>query len=123
VTETREEPRIEPHYQNQAKQLIDTLFDLGLLSESLSRDGIKNVEDLVALYFQQIATSAAKCAGFGKRYKILAGRVKKDDDDERQRHEEEMRWIARAKEAEKRVRELELGPGNRRICPDCGGYR
>jgi hypothetical protein len=100
------EPVIEPYCQAQAKQLIDTLFDLGLLSESMSRDGIDNVEGLVALYFQQIATSAAKCAGFGKKYKVLAGRLKKDDNDERKRHEEEMRWIARAKEAEKEVSEL-----------------
>ena len=95
------EPVIEPYYQGLAKNLVDTLFDLGLLSESMSRDGIDGVEDLVGLHFQQIATSAAKCAGFGKRYKVLAGRLKKDDDDERKRHEEEMRWIARAKEVEK----------------------
>jgi hypothetical protein len=98
-----EEPRIEPYYQAQAKQLTDSLFDLGLLSESMSRDGVDNVEGLVALYFQQIATSAAKTAGFTKRYKVLAGRLKKDDDDERKRHEEEMRWIERCKTAEREV--------------------
>jgi|WetSurMetagenome_2_1015567.scaffolds.fasta_scaffold47201_1 hypothetical protein len=95
------EPVIEPYYQAQAKNLIDTLFDLGLLSESLSRDGLDSIEGLVALHFQQIAQSSARCAGFAKRYKVL-GRLKKDDDN-RERHEEEMRWIARAKESENDV--------------------
>jgi len=113
------EPVIEPYYQAQAKQLIDTLFDLGLLSESMSRDGIDNVEGLVALYFQQIATSAAKCAGFAKRYKVLGGRLKKDDDDDRKRHEEEMRWIARAKDAESALATLKKD-GLRQMVKVCG---
>lgn len=96
----RKEPEIEKHYQIRAKQLVDTLFDLGLLSQSLSRDGIEGIEGLLALYLQQTGDSAARCAGFTKKYKVLGGRLKKDDDDTRQRHEEEMAWIARAKEAE-----------------------
>jgi hypothetical protein len=102
-----EKRKIEPYYQARAKRLVDSLFDLGLLSESLSRDGITGIEGLVALYFQQIAESSAKCAGFPKKYKILGGRVQKDENDNRERHEEEMRWIARAKEAEAQVLEQE----------------
>jgi hypothetical protein len=90
-----EEPRIEPYYQGQGKYLVDTLFDLGCLSESLSRDGLVKVEDLAALMFQQIADSANRCAGFTKKYKKSG-----HDEGERVRHEEEMRWISRAKEAE-----------------------
>ena len=92
------EPRIEPYYQSQGKFLTDTLFDLGCLSESLSRDGIKRVEDLVALMFQQIADAANRCSSFTKKYK-------KDGhgEGERVRHEEEMRWISRTQEAENSV--------------------
>ena len=96
-----EEPRIEPYYQNQGKFLTDTLFDLGCLSESLSRDGIAKIEDLAALMFQQIADSVSRCSGFVKKYKKSGG------EGERVRHEEELRWIARAKEAEARVVALE----------------
>lgn len=92
---SEEEKKIDAHYRAQAKQLVDTLFDLGLLSESLSRDGISAIEDLVALYFQQIGESAAKCAGFTKKYKRLGGK-----DEGAERHEEEKRWIARAQKAE-----------------------
>ena len=102
-----EEKKIDLHYQAQAKQLVDTMFDLGLLSESLSRDGIDSIEGLVALYFQQIGDSSSRCAAFAKKYKMLGGRFQKDDDDERKRHEEEMRWIARAREAEAKIAELE----------------
>jgi hypothetical protein len=104
------EPKIEPHYQALAKQLVDSLFDLGLLSESLSRDGISGIEGLVALYFQQIAESSARCAGFIKRYKVLRGGVKGEPGHER--HEEEVRWIARAREAEGRLLEMEAAGQN-----------
>lgn len=93
-----EEPRIEPYYQGQGKFLTDTLFDLGCLSESLSRDGLTKVEDLAALMFQQIADSASRCSGFTKKYKKSG-----HDEGEWVRHEEEMRWIERAKEAEHEV--------------------
>ena len=95
-----DETKIEPYHRNQGKFLVDTLFDLGLLSESLSRDGINHIEDLVALMFQQHADAASRCSGFVKKYK-KAG-------EDGQRHEEEMRWIARAQEAEGRVAELEV---------------
>jgi hypothetical protein len=94
-----DEPKIEPYYRNQGKFLVDTLFDLGLLSESLSRDGIDRIEDLVALMFQQHADAVSRCSGFTKKYK--------KGGEDGQRHEEEMRWIARAKEAETRITEFE----------------
>lgn len=106
--EKSEEPRIEPYYRGQAKQLIDTLFDLGLLSASMSRGGIDGVEDLVALYFQQIADSARRCAGFTKKYKKIG------EEHERKRHEEEKLWITRAKESEALVAELSITVGEQK---------
>ena len=96
-----DETKIEAYYQMQAKQFVDCLFDAACLSESLSRDGMKRVEDLLALMFQQQVNSAVKAAGFVKQYKKLGG-------DESARHEEEKRWIARAKIAEEQVRQMEV---------------
>lgn len=109
-----EEKKIEPYYQAQGKQLVDTLFDLGLLSESLSRDGINAIEDLVALHFQQIGESAARCAHFTKRYKQISGSPP-GAASEVERHEEEKRWIARAKEAEMELAILRDNPVVRAI--------
>ena len=53
---------IEPFYQVQAKQVVDGLFDKGYFSEVLSRDGMKDVEDLLAFYFQTTCTSAVRAA-------------------------------------------------------------
>ena len=92
-----EERKVEPYYQTQGKFLVDALFDKGLLSESLSRDGMDRIEDLVAVMFQQHADAAARLAGFTKKYKDIG---------DGQRHEEEMRWIARAREAEHNVLKL-----------------
>ena len=71
MTDEVKEPEIEKHYQIRAKQLVDSLYDLGLLSESLSRDGITEIEGLIALYLQQTGEGAARCAGFTKKYKKL----------------------------------------------------
>ena len=96
-----EETKIEPYYQMQAKQFVDCLFDAGRLSESLSRDGMKRIEDLLALMFQQQVNGAVRTSGLVKQYKKLG-------EDESARHEEEKRWIARAKEAEARVEAMEI---------------
>lgn len=96
-----DETKIEPYYQMQAKQFVDCLFDAACLSESLSRDGMKRVEDLLALMFQQQVNSGVKAAGFVKQYKKLGG-------GDGARHEEEKRWIARVKVAEERVRQMEV---------------
>jgi hypothetical protein len=87
---------ISPYYQKQAKELTDILYDLAFLSESLSREGLQQVEDFIALWFQQIADSVRKCTEIVKKYKNTAAN----------RHEEEMRWIERAKIAEEELYKL-----------------
>ncbi len=91
--------KIEPYYRSQGKQLVDCLFDKGFLSESLSRDGMDIIEELLAFYLQVGANSAARCEAVTKKYKARG--------EDPARSAEEMRWIARAKEAEARVSELE----------------
>lgn len=80
--------KIEPHYQAQAKELVDHLFDKGYFSGALSRNGIDNVERWLARYLQLTAKGH-------------------QEGEDQPRHEEEMRWIIRAREAEARVAELE----------------
>ena len=129
---------IEPYYRRQGKQLVDCLFDKGILSESLSRDGMDAIEELLAYYLQSASETAARTATLTKKYKVLPGGVKGEPGHER--HEEEMRWIARAREAEGRVAELEetirvggdaAKPGcacppeifSEEVCPRCGGRK
>ena len=64
-----EEKKIEPHYQAQAKMLVDGLFDGGFFSETLSRDGMNDVEDLLAFFLQTAAESATRCAIMNKKFK------------------------------------------------------
>lgn len=100
------EPReIEPYYRHQGKQLVDVFFDKGLLSDTLSRDGMDAIEGMLAFYLQSASDTAARVATLTKKYKVLPGGAKGEPGHER--HEEEMRWIARAREAEGRVKELE----------------
>lgn len=61
--------KIEPYYQAQAKQLVDGLFDGGFFSETLSRDGMNDVEDLIAFFFQTICNSSVKAALMVKKFK------------------------------------------------------
>jgi hypothetical protein len=55
---------IELFYQNQAKEIIDSMFDCNVFSENLTRDNIQGFEDLIAFYLQSGARSAKKMAEF-----------------------------------------------------------
>ncbi len=61
--------KIEYYYQALGKELTDGLFDKGYFREDVSRDGMKDVEDLIAFYIQSAANSAARCALLTKRVK------------------------------------------------------
>lgn len=62
---------IEIFYQNQAKQIIDTMFDSKVFNEKLTRDNIQGFEDLLAFYFQSQADSVKKCVEFTNSLKNL----------------------------------------------------
>ncbi|MCK4579402.1 MAG: hypothetical protein KAU50_11475 [Candidatus Marinimicrobia bacterium] len=51
---------IEKHYQMQAKDLVDNIFDAKLFNEKLSRDDINAVEDTFAYILQSNVKSAMK---------------------------------------------------------------
>lgn len=106
------EKKIEPYYRIQGKRFVDCLFDKGLLSESLSRDGMDAIEELLSFYLQLGAQSAAKCAELSKKFKARTRQNEPwEGGEDPPRHEEEMRWIARAKEAEGLVAELSIEKG------------
>ena len=57
-----EEPEIEPYYQNQAKDFVDTLFNNGYFDRDVKRKDMRDVENLLAYLLQSGAESARKVA-------------------------------------------------------------
>lgn len=60
---------IEPFYQMRAKEFVDMLFDKGYFRDDVSRDGMKDVEDLLAYFFKSYTDSSVKCALMVKKLK------------------------------------------------------
>lgn len=48
------------HYRNQAKEIVDTLFNAKLFHEKVTRDAMKLVEDLIALDLESNASSVRR---------------------------------------------------------------
>jgi hypothetical protein len=65
----QEEKKIEPFYQARAKDFVDVLFDKGYFREDVSRDGMNDVEDLLAYFVQSYCESAVKCVLLTKKIK------------------------------------------------------
>lgn len=59
-----EKQKIEPFYQQQAKQIIDSMFDNKVFNEKFTRDNMQAYEDLLAYYFQSHANTTRKCIEF-----------------------------------------------------------
>lgn len=55
---------IEKYYQARAKNLVDTLFEKGLFNDSLSRDDMRAVENLIAFEYQSSADSVKRTSEF-----------------------------------------------------------
>ena len=64
-----EEEKIDPYYQNQAKGIIDMLFDAKLFHEKVSRDDMNAVEDLIAYYFKTFVDTANRMAELTTKWK------------------------------------------------------
>jgi len=67
--EDKEKEKIEPYYQRQAKQIVDTLFEGKTFNEKLTRDDLQAAEDYFAFYLQSVAHSARRIAELTHRYK------------------------------------------------------
>ena len=65
----KEDLKIEPYYQQQAKQIIDSMFDTKVFSEKLTRNDMNGYEELIAFYFQSHAHTAKKMAEFSIKIK------------------------------------------------------
>ena len=47
-----EKLKIESYYQNEAKRLVDMLFDTKVFNEKTTRDSMQALEDVIAFYLQ-----------------------------------------------------------------------
>ena len=63
------EEKIESFYQVRAKEFVDVLFNQEYFRKDVSRDGMKDVENLLAWIFQTQCQSAVKCALLTKKIK------------------------------------------------------
>lgn len=55
-----EKENIEPFYRNEAKRIIDTMFEAKLFNDKVTRDDMRGFEELIAYYFQSHVESARK---------------------------------------------------------------
>lgn len=60
---------IEPYYQLQAKQIIDSMYDSKVFNEKMTRDNMQGFEDLIAFYFQSFSKTQYKMAEFSKSFR------------------------------------------------------
>ena len=64
-----QDEKIELFYQVRGKEIVDALFDKGYFREDVSRDSMKDVENLIAFSFQSHCKSAVKMAELSKRFR------------------------------------------------------
>ena len=63
--------KIEKYYQEQAKRLVDMLFNKGIFADGVSRDAMQSVEDLIAFEYQSSINSYERGQEFLKKMKKL----------------------------------------------------
>lgn len=64
-----EKLKIESYYQNEAKRLVDMLFDTKVFNEKTTRDSMQALEDLIAFYLQSYSKTANKLSAFQYKWK------------------------------------------------------
>lgn len=62
--------KIEQHNQEQAKRIIDTMFDSKIFAEHITRDDMQGFEDLIAFEFQCQSDSSHKIAEFTAEWNL-----------------------------------------------------
>lgn len=65
------EEKIEDCYQNQAKEIVDLMFETKCFNDKFTRDNMRSLEDLIAFYFQTNARSAYKSAEVILKFKKI----------------------------------------------------
>ena len=65
------ETTIEPYYQMQAKEIIDSMFDAKVFNEKMTRNDMQGYEDFLAFMFQSQARSTRKTVELLNRVKHL----------------------------------------------------
>ena len=56
-------------YKNDAKDIVDNLFDIGVFNEKMTRDDMKALEELIAYYFNSNARSVERGLEFSEMIK------------------------------------------------------
>ena len=60
---------VDPYYQNQAKQFINTLHDRGYFCKDVTREEMQLIEDLLAFLYRSHVDMAVKCSEMLRRAK------------------------------------------------------
>ncbi len=63
--------KIRACYQDDAKRMVDMLFDTGIFNDDATRDSMNCLEDFLALHFQQYAETAQRSADFTYKWENL----------------------------------------------------
>lgn len=61
---------IEKYHQNEAKQIIDSMFECGIFAAKITRDYMQAYENLLAYMLQSNAESAQRLADFRVKYDL-----------------------------------------------------
>ena len=69
------EPEIEKHYQKQAEEFVDMLFDTGIMNPEIKRKDRRALEDYVAYMYQSHANSNMTFLKFEKQISHLLERL------------------------------------------------
>lgn len=59
------------HRQNKAKEIVDTLFEKNVFNQSMTRNDLQSVEDLIAFYIQSEYNSAKRSEEIKLEFKKL----------------------------------------------------
>jgi hypothetical protein len=66
----KEEKTIDIYNKNQAKRIIDCMFDAKIFAEHITRDDMNGFEDLIAFEFQCQSDSSHKIAEFTVKWNL-----------------------------------------------------
>jgi hypothetical protein len=82
--QAEQEVKVKSHYEREARDLTDMLYDKGFLALDLSRESMRKLEDFLAFLFQSKCDSAIRGAMLLKSIRErapLQGEEKRRDND------------------------------------------
>ncbi len=67
------EYKIEPHYQKQADELVDWMFDHRILADDLQAEAIAHIKEFIGFHFQSKVNMAIRCHDVVRKIKERRG--------------------------------------------------